>query len=96
MSLGLNCFVSNLIAHEIVHEQFFFCLGSVYLLHEPKIKAQAWVIYKQINMNKFFYWVEFELFMIGLVHLQPYVYNCHQKILVLDKDYTRGEWVLKV
>ena len=53
MSLCLNCFVSRLIAHELVHEQIFF-LGSACLLNESKTKAQAWLIYKQTNMNKFF------------------------------------------
>ena len=32
----------------------FFCLSSACLLNEPKPKAQAWLIYKQTNMNKLF------------------------------------------
>ena len=32
----------------------FFCLGLACLLNEPKNKAQAWLIYKQTNMNKLF------------------------------------------
>ena len=54
MSLCLNCCVSSLIAHELVVKFFFFWLGLVCLLNEPKTKAQAWLIYKQKNMNKLF------------------------------------------
>ena len=32
----------------------FFYLGSACLLNKLKIKAQAWLIYKQTNMNNFF------------------------------------------
>ena len=32
----------------------FFYLGSACLLNKPKIKAQAWLIYKQTSMNKLF------------------------------------------
>ena len=49
----------------------FFSLGLACLLNEPKTNVQAWLIYKQTNMNQVFYQVESELFMIGLVHLQP-------------------------
>ena len=38
---------------ELIHEQTF-CLGSAHLLHKFEIKAQAQLIYKQINMNEFF------------------------------------------
>ena len=31
---------------------FFFGLGSTRLLNKSKIKAQAWFVYKQINMNE--------------------------------------------
>ena len=40
MSLHLNCFVSNLITHELIGEQIF-CLSSTCLLNEPKTKVQA-------------------------------------------------------
>ena len=53
MNLCLDCFISSLIVHELVCEQFFF-LGSACLLNKPKIKAQVLLIYKQINMNKLF------------------------------------------
>ena len=53
MSLCLNYFVSNLIAHELIHKQIF-CLDSACLLNKPKTKAQAWFIYKQTNMNELF------------------------------------------
>ena len=53
MSLCLNCCLSSLITHELVREQIF-CLGSACLLNELKNKAQAWLIYKQTNMNKLF------------------------------------------
>ena len=33
---------------------FFFCLSSACLSNKPKIKAQAWLIYKQMNMNELF------------------------------------------
>ena len=32
----------------------FFCLGSACLLNKLKTKAQAWLIYKQTNMNELF------------------------------------------
>ena len=32
----------------------FVCLSSACLLNETKTKAQSWLIYKQINMNKLF------------------------------------------
>ena len=32
----------------------FFCSGLACLLNKPKTKAQAWLIYKQTNMNEFF------------------------------------------
>ena len=51
MSLYLNCCVSSLIANELVREQFF-SLGSTCLLNEPKTKVQAWLIYKQTDMDK--------------------------------------------
>jgi len=50
MSLGSTCFLSSPIVHEPIHEQFFF-LGSAHFLNKPKIKAQAWLVYKQTNMN---------------------------------------------
>ena len=50
MSLSLACFVSS----PIVHNFFFFFLGSTCLLNKPKTKAQAWIIYKQMNMNELF------------------------------------------
>ena len=53
MSLCLNYYVSSLIAHELVCEQFF-CLGLACLLNESKTKTQVWLIYKQANMNKLF------------------------------------------
>ena len=53
MNLCLDWFVSSLIVHELVREQFF-CLGSACLLNKPKTKAQVLLIYKQINMNKLF------------------------------------------
>ena len=53
MNLCLDCFISSLIVHELVREQFFF-LGTACLLNKPKTKAQALLIYKQINMNKLF------------------------------------------
>ena len=48
MSLSLACFVSSPIVHK------FFFLGSTCLLNKPKTKAQAWIIYKQMNMNELF------------------------------------------
>ena len=51
MSLNSTCFVSSLIVHE---QFFFFCLSSACLSNKPKIKAQAWLIYKQMNMNELF------------------------------------------
>ena len=33
----------------------FFCLGLACLLNEPSTKAQAWLVYKQTNMNELFY-----------------------------------------
>ena len=48
MSLSLACFVSSPIVHN------FFFLGSTCLLNKPKTKAQAWIIYKQMNMNELF------------------------------------------
>ena len=56
MSLNSTCFVSSL----IVHKQFFFFffllkLGLFACLsNKPKIKAQVWLIYKQMNMNELF------------------------------------------
>lgn len=50
----------------------YFCLGLACLLNKYKTKAQAWLIYKQTNMNKFFYQVESKFFMNNLVHLQSY------------------------
>ena len=53
MSLSSTCFVSS----AIVHEQLFIiiiCLGPTCLSKKPKIKAQAWLIYKQTNMNELF------------------------------------------
>ena len=41
--LAISLFVNN-----------FFWLGSACLLNESKTKAQAWLIYKQTNINKFF------------------------------------------
>ena len=32
-----------------------FCLGLDCLLNKPKTKTQAWVIYKQTNINKLFF-----------------------------------------
>ena len=53
MSLNSTCFVSSLIVHELVHEQFFF-LSSACLSNKSKNKAQPWLIYKQTNNNEFF------------------------------------------
>ena len=53
MNLYLNCCVSSLITHELIREQIFL-LGSACLLNDPKTKAQAWLVYKQININKLF------------------------------------------
>ena len=50
MSLYLNCFVSNLIAHELVRELIFF-FGLGLSINKPKTKVQVWLIFKQINMN---------------------------------------------
>lgn len=54
MTLYLNYFVSSLITHELVREQFFFSLDLACLLNKPKTKIQAWLIYKQTNINEFF------------------------------------------
>ena len=32
----------------------FFCLSLACLLNKPKTNAQAWLIYKQTNINKVF------------------------------------------
>ena len=32
----------------------FFCSGLAFLSNKPKTKAQAWLIYKQTNMNELF------------------------------------------
>ena len=53
MSLYLNCFVSNLIAHELVRELIFF-FGLGLSINKPKTKVQVWLIFKQINMNQLF------------------------------------------
>ena len=53
MSLNSTCFVLSPIVHEFVQKQFFF-LSSACLSNKPKTKAQAWLIYKQTNMNELF------------------------------------------
>ena len=53
----------------------FFCLGLACLLNESKIKAQAWVIYKQNKHELTFYQANAKLSMIGLVYLQWFIYN---------------------
>lgn len=73
MSLHSASFVSSLIAHKFVYEQFFFfffCLVSACLLNKFKTKAQVWLIYKQINMNEVFIVPKLELFMNDLVYLE--------------------------
>ena len=35
-------------------QEKFFCLCSACLSNKPKTKVQAWLIYKQTNMNEFF------------------------------------------
>ena len=50
MSLRLICLVSSL---ELVFEQIFLLRLGLFI-KEFKTKAQAWLIYKQTNMNELF------------------------------------------
>ena len=59
------CFVSTPNV-QWTHKPFFF-LGLACLLNKPKIKAQIWLVYKQINMNMYFYRTKSELCMNNLI-----------------------------
>ena len=70
MSLCLNCFVSILIAHKLVREQIFLLELSLFIKKNLKLRLRLGLF---INKHeRVFYRADFELFMIGLIHLQPY------------------------
>ena len=75
----------------------FFCLGLPHLLNKPKTKSRTWLIYKQTNVNKFFFQTNNELFINDLVHfiaLMKWLFFKHEyyqnRLLGLD-PYQNGK-----